>query len=159
MTEIVPKVAWEQRSDESAAEHAWFHAFLELGDKRTVAKAAKRCGVATAVLKEASIKHDWKNRAEVYDKELQKLATTMIADETEALAVQWEAGRMLLKFGITALEYRNPHLLKMKDIRDVITSGAEMVRRGAGVADLKVDHTTTKRVQDMFDVLLGDGDE
>lgn len=156
MSEIVPHILWEQRVEESDAEYAWFKIFLELGESRTIPRAAKRLGLSTQLCNQTALNHDWRNRTRSYDIAVKDFASTLIADESEALAAQYAAGMMMLHMGVTALKHKNPSLLKMKDIREMLQFGSEMARRGAGVADLKVDHTTTKRVDDMFAALLGE---
>lgn len=159
MTDVVPTAPWEQRSDEPNAQYAWFVAFMELGEQRSPERAARRCGVALVEVRKAFTRFDWQVRATSYDTAVHRFAAELVTDERDALAAQYAAGMMMLKMGVTALKYKNASLLKMKDIRELLSFGSEMARRGAGVADMKVDHQTTSRVEAMLADILGEDDD
>lgn len=152
---LVPTAAWQQRSGETAAQYAWFQRYVELGDERSPELAAKRCGVSVSVIRDAAMQHDWADRASKYDAAQRDAAALLVGDESEALAAQYAAGMIMLRLGINALALKNPALIKTQQATTLVEKGAEAVRRGAGVADLKVDHQTTKRVESLIDDLLG----
>lgn len=151
-----PIVEWDKRQHETAAEYSWFQRYVEVGYTRTPARAAARCGISTELCKQAAMDHDWKMRAAAYDQFVEQLRAQHVedGDEQSALAMQYAAGEMMLRMGINALSLKNISLLKIKDIQAMTTQGAEMMRRGAGVADLKVDHTTTSRIDTMWQDLI-----
>lgn len=155
MTDIVPQQRWKQLENERDHEYAWFKAYLELGDTRTPAKAARRCGVPIEMVKAAANAHLWNPRALAYDAALVQLVELFDPDEQQALATQFAAGELMLRLAFKALESKNPALLNMKDITALLDKGAENMRRGAGVADIKVSHDTTKRVQDALEDWFG----
>lgn len=152
--EIAP--IWEQRQHEGAHEYAWFVRYAELGEGRTLEKTAKLQGVPVALVRKAAERHGWPERAAAFDATVVSIQQAVTVDETEALAVQYGAGMMMLKLGLQAIQIKNPALLKVKDISQLLQMGSEMVRRGAGVADLKIEHDVVKRVQSDLELLLGD---
>lgn len=157
MSELVPHEPWQRRSDESAAEYAWFQRYIELvPSDRSEQKAARRCGVPVKLVRAAATKHDWKQRAAEYDEFVAQARSVLIADESEALEAQFRVGLLMLDIGMRAIAEKNPSLIKMTQAQQLIERGAENVRRGAGVADLKVDHQTTARVEGMLKDLLGE---
>ena len=146
--------AWERRPRESRFQYAWFVRFAELGEQRTVEKAAKLCGVPVKQLREAARDHDWDMRAGEYDKVIIAMQEAVSPSEDEALAIQYAAGTMLLKLAVKGIETLDPSMLRIKDITVLLKEGSEMVRRGAGVADLKVQHDVVERVQSDIELLL-----
>lgn len=158
MTDVVPKQPWERITGETEAQHAWFKRFVEVGEGRTVDRAAKACGVPVGPVRRAAELNDWAARAKAYDAAVIELRDVLELDETEALHAQYAAGRIMAQLGLTALQYKNPALVPIAQIKDLILNGAEMMRRGAGIADLKVDHSTTHRVESILDDLLGGGE-
>lgn len=156
MSALEPIRPWDRQSGESNHEYAWFTKYCELGESRSEQLVAKRCGVPVSMVRTTATKHSWALRAAPYDAAVSELAAILEMDEGEALHAQYTAGMLMLRMGLTALKYKNPALLKMKDIRELMQFGSEMARRGAGVADMKIDHTTTRRVDEMWADLLGE---
>lgn len=147
---------WEQRSYESDHQYAWFVKYAELGEGRTLEKTAKLQGVPVKLVRQAALSHVWAERAAAFDKTVVAIQKAVSPDETEALALQYGAGMMMLRLGLSAIQIKNPALLKVKDIKALLEAGSEMVRRGAGIADLKVEHDVVQRVQADLELLLGD---
>lgn len=147
--------AWEQRGRESQYEYAWFVRYAELGTERTLEKAARLLGMPIKGVREAARAHDWDVRAYAYDQTVVEITKAVTPSEDEALSIQYGAGMMMLKLGLSAIQIKNPALLKMKDIQALLQMGSEMVRRGAGVADLKVQHDVVQRVAEDIELLFG----
>lgn len=147
---------WERHQHEGAHEYAWFVRYAELGEGRSLEKTAKLQGVPVALVRKAAQTHAWTDRAAQFDATVVSIQQAVAPDETEALATQYAAGLVMLKLGFSAIQLKNPALLKVKDIRELLQFGSEMVRRGAGVADLKVEHDVVQRVQSDLELLLGD---
>lgn len=103
----------------------------------------------------AAREHDWDARAAAYDATVIEIQKAVSPSEDEALAIQYGAGMMMLKLGLKAIEIKNPSLIKVKDAQALLREGSEMVRRGAGVADLKVQHEVVDRVFEDIELLLG----
>ena len=59
---------WEQRSREPAAAHSRFIVYLNLGATRSLAQAAKECGLSPARLKQVSSQWNWPSRAAAWDR-------------------------------------------------------------------------------------------
>lgn len=146
--------AWEQRPRESKFQYAWFARYAELGPERTVEQAAKLCGVPVKQLRLAQRDHDWDVRAGEYDATVVEIQKAISPSETEALAIQYAAGTMMLKLAVKGIATLDPNMLRIKDIQGMLREGSDMVRRGAGIADLKVDHNIVERVQSDIELLL-----
>ena len=155
MSEVEVRAAWDRAHGESEAEHAWLMQFCELGAQRTPTKVARRCGVPVKLVKDAASKWGWSRRALAYDAAVHAAGQAALGDGSEALALQYEVGRRMLAIGATAVQLKNPALMNMNQIQKLLTEGAEMVRRGSGVADIKVDINTQKSVEDLVQDLLG----
>lgn len=155
---IEPRVEWEQRATESPAQYAWLQQYLNLGPQRSAQRTATRCGVPLKIVKEAMAQHDWRMRADAYDNYITKLRTHALdnVDEQLALQAQYEAGRMMMEIGVHGLQSKNANMLKVKQLMDMVFHGAEAMRRGSGVADMKIDHTTTSRIDDLWQDVLGE---
>lgn len=152
---LVARPVWEQRTGESNHEYAWFVKYAELGDTREVTRAARLCGVPVKMLRVAAAKNAWDDRCRAYDSAVVAITSAIQPREDEALATQYAAGMVMLRMGFEAIKLKNPALLKVKDIRELLQFGSEMVRRGAGVADLKVQHDVVERVAQDLELLLG----
>lgn len=64
-----PTRPWEQRDNEPADAYARFGIYLELGPRRSLAEAAKPCGVSRARLKQLSARWRWAARAVAWDRQ------------------------------------------------------------------------------------------
>jgi len=155
MDQLVARPVWEQRTGEPNHEYAWFVRYAELGEGRTLDRTAKLQGIPIKLVRNASTKHSWDARCAAFDEAIVSVRIAISADEAEALAMQYAAGMMMLRLGIEAIKLKNPALLKVKDTRELLQFGSEMVRRGAGVADLKVEHDVVRRVAEDLELLLG----
>jgi hypothetical protein len=60
---------WEQREKEPAEAYARFRIYLDLGPRRSLADAARPCGVSLARLKQLSGKWNWPSRAVAWDRQ------------------------------------------------------------------------------------------
>jgi hypothetical protein len=166
MTDIVPhddhaidsltaRPVWEQRTGETNYEYAWFVRYAELGETREIARAARLVGIPVKLLRAAAAKHAWDDRCRAYDATVVAITSAIQPREDEALATQYAAGQIMLRLGLEAIKLKNPALLKVRDIQALLQAGSEMVRRGAGVADLKVQHDVVQRVTEDLELLLG----
>jgi len=63
---------WERRVDESAQSHRAFITYRELGAERTVGQAAAALGKSRGMLYRWSRRHQWRERAFVWDLEQQR---------------------------------------------------------------------------------------
>lgn len=156
--QLEPKAPWEQREHERDMEYAWFVRYAELGDVRDEGKVARFCGVPVSLVRRAATQHQWAERAAAYDATVIEVSKAIDVDETEALAMQYAVGIAMMRLGVKAVQLKNPALIRMKDIRELMQQGAEMARRGAGVADLKIEKSVQSRVESQFLDLLGEGD-
>lgn len=155
MSELEPRAPWDRADGESEAQHAWLHAYLQLGSDRTPSKAARRCGVPVKLVKEAASTWGWARRAADYDAAVIDVSRAIVMDEKEALATQYAVGHIMLSLGARALELKNPALMNMATIQALLREGSELVRRGAGVADMKITHETVQNIEGAFNRLLG----
>jgi hypothetical protein len=152
---LVARPVWEQRTGESNHEYAWFVKYAELGETREITRAARLCGVPVKMLRASASKHAWDDRCRAYDATVVAITSAIQPREDEALATQYAAGQIMLRLGLEAIKLKNPALLKVRDIQALLQAGSEMVRRGAGVADLKVQHDVVQRVTEDLELLLG----
>jgi hypothetical protein len=140
-------------------EYAWFSRYAELGPEvREHLKVARLCGVPVKLIRQAAQQHDWASRAAAYDRVVVEVSSHIDVDETEALAMQYAVGIAMMRLGVKAVQLKNPALIRMKDIRELMQQGAEMARRGAGIADLKIEASTQHRIESQFLDLLGEDD-
>lgn len=159
MTEIEPiqpREPWAQRTGEAPHQHAWLLRYCELGESRTIDKVARLCGVPIKLVRAAALEHAWITRAASFDAACMEVARAAATDEKMALSMQYEVGIAMMRLGVKAVQLKNPALIRMKDIRELMQQGAEMARRGAGVADLNIEVDVQKRVEADFLDLLGD---
>lgn len=152
---LVPKPPWEQLREEANHEYAWFCRYAELGETRTLEQTARFMGVPLKLVRKAATLHGWDARCAAYDATVIEITKAINPTEDEALATQYAAGMLMLRLGFEAIKLKNPTLLKVKDIQAMLQAGSEMVRRGAGVADLKVQHDVVERVAEDLELLLG----
>jgi len=137
-----------------------FKAYCELGPARTIEDVSSRFGCAVSRVKHASGKHDWAARASEYDVALRDVSAITIADGERALHMQYAIGEAMLGLGINALRMKNPSMIRMKEIHKLIETGGELMRKGAGLADMKVDIETVDRVKDaVADFIIEHGEE
>lgn len=155
MGELVPQPAWARRRGEHEHHYAWFVHYAELGPTREIGRAASLCGVPTHMLEEAAAKNDWDARVAPYDEAVISLQQAVAPDSEEALAMQYHAGRMVMRLGIDALKLKSPNLIGVKEAITMVGEGAEMTRRGAGVADINVNIDVVTRIEQDVELLLG----
>lgn len=157
VVEFQPKPPWERLASEPEFEYAWFVRFAELGaEKRSLEKVSALQGVPLDLVERAAQVHQWSDRASAYDRTVVAVTEAVTIDESKALAMQHAIGIAMMELGISAFYLKNPALLKIKDIRELMQFGAEMARRGAGIADLNIQHDVVTRVRDQVLDLLED---
>lgn len=147
--------AWLQRSGERDSEYAWFKQYAETLGERDVAMTAARIGVAPRLLLGAAAKHQWVERCAEFDAARVSVASQIAPDDTEALAMQYAVGIAMMRLAADGLKSKNVALLKIDQIIKLMVQGSEMARRGAGVADLKIEKTVQQRIESEFRDLLG----
>lgn len=158
MGELEPVEPWRQRFDESDHEYAWFKRFAELGKhRRSIAKTSAELGVPTRMIRVAARERDWAGRVEAFDNAVVLVSGMVVPNDSEALARQYAIGMAMMDLGIEAVRLKNPALIKTKEAMAMLQEGAEMARRGAGVADLTIEQRNTQeRVERQFLDLLPD---
>lgn len=156
LEQVEARAPWYQLPTERDMQYAWFSSYAELGAQRTLASAARRTGTPIAAVREAATLHRWDERVAAYDAAVIEVSKTVAVDDAEALATQFAMGQVMLRLAIQGIQAKNPSLLKLKDIITLMTEGSEMMRRGAGVADMKTETTVIQRVENEFRDLLGD---
>lgn len=151
---LEPKPPWQQQALEPDFEYAWFVKYAELGEQRTLEKVSAFQGVPLDLVQRARDRHEWDARVAAYDATLVDVMQHVQVSEDEALAMQYAVGMAMMRLGVSAVALKNPALIKMKDVQLLMAQGAEMARRGAGVADLNVQHDVVTRVRDQVLDLL-----
>jgi hypothetical protein len=58
---------WEQRNDETTRAYEGFSIYRSLGPQRSAAKVGRKLGKSRALIERWSARHEWVNRARVYD--------------------------------------------------------------------------------------------
>jgi len=58
---------WEQRNDETTRAYEGFAIYRSLGPQRSAAKVGRKLGKSRALIERWSARHEWVNRARVYD--------------------------------------------------------------------------------------------
>lgn len=159
MTDVEPlevHAPWEKRQFEPVHQYAWFVRYAELGAERTLEQTSKLQGVPVALVRQAAASHGWERRAAAYDVAVADAVKAVVIDEDEALAMQYAVGKAMLRLGIEAIKVKNPAMMKIREALTILTSGTEMMRRGAGVADLKIEKDVQHRIQSEVLDLLGE---
>lgn len=152
---LVPVAPWVQRTAETDMQYAWFKQYAETLGERDIDRTAAMIGVAPQLLRDAASSHQWDARCAAFDAARVDIAAQVAPDDTEALAMQYAVGIAMMRLGASALESRNASLLKIDQIIKLFTHGSEMARRGAGVADIKIEKTVQQRIERDFLDLLG----
>lgn len=151
---------WNQQAGESASQYAMFKAYCDAGHAGTYQDVANRFGCALSRVESVAVKNNWDSRVSAYCIELNNISTITVADGERALQMQYKIGEALLGLGINALQLKNPSMIRMKEIHKLIETGGEMMRKGAGLADMKVDIETVDRVKDaVADFIIEHGDD
>jgi hypothetical protein len=154
--DLTPQPAWVQRTDEPENHYAWFRNYAETLGERSVERTAAHIGVSPRLLAEAAEKFQWDARCVQFDQARAQVAENIAPSEDEALHMQYAVGIAMIRLGVQAVQLKNPALLKMDTIVKLVTQGSEMARRGAGVADLNIEHSVQKRIEGEFLDLLSD---
>lgn len=147
---------WRQRAEEPDHEYAWFKRYAELGKhRRSIPKTSAELGVPQRMIEEASKKRDWSARTAAYDRAIEQVAGAASPNDEAALARQYAIGMAMMDLGIEVIKLKNPALIRTKEGLQLLEHGAEMARRGAGVADLTVEQRSAQeRVESIFRDLL-----
>lgn len=154
--ELEPRPPWQQLEHERDYEYAWFVRYAEQHGNRSLEQVSAFCGVPLKLVERAAATHGWDTRVKAFDATVKRVSDTIQVNDKEALATQYMIGEAMLKLGIQAFQLKNPSLIKMKDIHALLQSGAEMMRRGAGVADLTIEQRNAQdRIEHTFLELLG----
>lgn len=155
--ELEAKPPWERLAHEEAHAYAWFVRYCEMYEQRGVDKVAKFCGVPPALVRKAAAENAWESRAAAFDSTIARVVDTVEVNDSEALAMQFAVGKAMLRLGIEKVKLINPAMLKTKDVLVLLQQGAEMMRRGAGVADLTIEQRSAQdRMEQTFLELLGE---
>lgn len=152
---LTPQPAWTQRTGERDREYGWFIQYAETIGERDFERVAARIGVAASLLRGAAEKYEWQARVREFDQARAQVMQHVIPDDSEALAMQYAVGIAMIRLGVQAVQLKNPALLNMDQVIKLVTQGSEMARRGAGVADLKIEQTVQQRIEREFLDLLG----
>lgn len=147
---------WRQREGEADHEYAWFKRYAELGKhRRSLPKTSAELGVPLRMISDAASLRDWKARTAAYDDAIERIAGQAAPNDEAALARQYAIGMAMMDLGIEVIKLKNPALIRTKEGLQLLEHGAEMARRGAGVADLTVEQRSAQdRVERMFLDLL-----
>lgn len=151
------KPPWERLAHEEAHAYAWFVRYCEMYEQRSVDKVARFCGVPVSLVRKAAAENAWEPRADAFDSTIARVVDSVQIDDSEALAMQFAVGKMMLRLGIDKIKLINPAMLKTKEVFALLQAGSEMMRRGAGIADLTIEQRSAQdRVERTFLELLGD---
>lgn len=153
---LEPQAAWQQRAGESNMHYAWFIQHAETLGERSELQTARRLGITVSVVRSVAKLNQWDLRIDEFDRARAEVTTHLATDENEALQMQYAVGIAMMRLGVQAVQLKNPALLKMDTIIKLMQQGSEMARRGAGVADLKIEKSVQQRIQSDFEDLLGE---
>jgi len=154
--QLEPTPQWSQKFGESDHAYAWFVRYAELHDQRSLEKVGRYCGVPIAMVRKAAEQHAWDSRVCSFDETVSSVSSSVVIDDSEALAMQFAVGKAMVRLGVEGVKLKNPALLKVRDLLTLMQQGSEMMRRGAGVADLTIEQRTAQdRVEATFLELLG----
>ncbi len=154
--DLQPRASFEQQDGELDREYAWFKHYADTFGERDIARTARSIGVSVKLLRDAAARNQWDARCIEFDRIRAQVTGHIAPDDSEALQTQYMVGIAMMRLGVQAIQLKNPSLLKVKQILDLMTQGAEMARRGAGVADIKIEKTVQRRIESEFLDLLGD---
>jgi hypothetical protein len=104
-----------------------------MGSKRGYRAAAAHLGWTHSSVVTIAKKHKWHRRALAYDSASNQLVPSDEINPQETLAFQHMVGTAMLDMGIKAIQLKNPGSIKTADAIKLVTAGAELQRKGAGV--------------------------
>lgn len=148
--------SWQQRPIETDTEYGWFTTYLELGDARSVAKVARRLGASAAKVQVAADTYGWDARVAAWERDSREVAKTHVRDEEVVHSIEYQVGMAMIRMGMSGLEGKNPHLLAVPNLVQLMREGAELARKGSGAADMVIEHRDRESVGRQFAELLGE---
>ena len=124
---------WERQQGESEKAFAAFVIYRDLGEKRTITEVAKQLSRSRQWINEWKDKWSWKERAALYDQEMQrearKAARAIMAGEYETMIKRQLAISLQLQSkAMKAMQELKPNKLTPKEIREWIKMGTDLER-------------------------------
>lgn len=127
-----------QQPWESAADHAKFMAYIAEGPERTYKRVAGSLGLHPVTLSKLGAECRWVARAAAWDRELEEmLSKSLLARQIHARVEQADAGRMMRRLGVEALESMDVRAegFEAKDAISLVTNGSKVESTALGVAE------------------------
>ena len=133
---------WERQKGESEKAFAAFVIYRDLGEKRTITGVAQRLSRSRQWINEWKDKWQWKERATLYDQEMQrearKAARETVAEEYETMIKRQIAISLQLQSkAMKALQGLKPEKLTPKEIREWIKMATELERMNRKLVEEK----------------------
>ena len=120
---------WDKQSGESYPAYEAFRVFL---NQRRYPAVAQQVGKQLSLIKRWAKRHDWRERADAYDSELNRKALEKASDEYAAMIQrQMAVGRMLQAKGANAIQAMDLTSLPAKylpALLQAIKTGAQLER-------------------------------
>ena len=149
---------WERQQGESEKAFAAFVIYRDLGEKRTITEVAKKLTRSRQWINEWKDKWHWKERAALYDQEMQrvarKAAREIMAEEYETMIKRQIAISLQLQSkAMKALQTLKPEKLTPKEIREWLKMSTELERSIRQTPeDNQTDVIYQMEIEDMDDV-------
>lgn len=121
---------------ETESDYSRFVAYLAAGPERTYKAVAESLGLHPVTLSKLGAECRWVARATQWDRELDEMLTkSLFARQVHARVEQADAGRMMRRLGVAALEHAAPDEIETKDATALIVNGSKVESAALGVAE------------------------
>lgn len=139
MTDLTTDKPWERRDGEPDGSYTLLRMFLHMGSSRSLKALADGSGIPESQLSAMATENDWTARADAFDLQCAALDPAMqYADPNDIRTRHMTIGKLLLDFGLTAMQYRDPGKVPLKLALTIIKEGADLQRRALGDAAVTV---------------------
>lgn len=118
-----PKHEWDRRRDESAVAYAAFVAYRNLGENRSLAKAAKEIAKPKRMLATWSSRNEWVMRAAVWDRHELESADAVRRDKRHRRIVEMEERHLAI-----ALAFQNKLIERLQTMKASELSPSDVVQ-------------------------------
>jgi len=131
---------WERRSAETARAYRAFACFRNLGEDRTIVRAAKLLGKSESLLRRWSARHEWWARVQSWDLENER-EERAAARRARAESLRWrrqtaQQVQQLAMLGLSGLVHRDPVTGKVTLAKEVKPRDAAiLLRLGVEIED------------------------
>lgn len=148
---------WEPLPGETTQSYFAFTEYCKMGPSRTLRKVATHLGMSQDAVKSLSKTYSWVERSKAYDS-VSLALVPVEATPGETLAHQYSTGKLLLDFGLKALELKKPGQVKASDIVKIVESGIKMMKDSQGLntpgVNININSAPVEAVNELIGEIL-----